>query len=232
MTEVVFRSNMTVDLMDAMASDAAVVRAARVSTGAESRGAASDAGLIRFLMRERHGVPFEHCVYTFRVEAPIFVMRQLVKHRIASFSEESGRYRELRPVFYAPAEDRALTQVGKPGAYQFEPGNVWQVRAVHHATREAAAEAWDRYAYLLAEGVAREVARTVLPVSVFSSAYMTLNARSLMNLLSLRTSHDGAAYPSHPQAEIEEVAAGMEAHFARLQPDTYAAFVAAGRVAP
>ncbi|MFG3710111.1 FAD-dependent thymidylate synthase [Micromonospora sp. NPDC047730] len=233
MTDVRFRSDMTVELVDAMASDASVVRAARVSTkGAESRDAQADAGLIRYLMKNRHGSPFEHAVFTFYVEAPIFVFRELMRHRIASYNEESARYRELEPVFYVPAGDRPLVQVGKAGEYRFEPGT----RAQHFDTVETlkmtSRAAYNLYQVMLADGIAREVARMSLPVSIYSSAYVTINARSLMNLLSLRTKREGSSFPSYPQREIELVAEGFERHFARLMLATYAAFDEAGRVAP
>ena len=80
-------------------------------------------------MRDRHGSPFEHNSMTFYVQAPIFVFREFMRHRIASYNEESGRYRELRPVFYVPGPERKLTQIGKPGAYEFVDGNARADRA-------------------------------------------------------------------------------------------------------
>lgn len=229
----ILKSTMTVDLIDAMASDRCVVRAARVSTaGMGSIDAQADAGLIGFLMKNRHGSPFEHAVFTFAVHAPIFVFRELMRHRIASYNEESGRYRELQPVFYTPGPDRALVQVGKAGEYRFEPGTYAQRSATTQTIADTSHAAYLAYRQLLNEGVAREVARMVLPLNIYSSAYVTVNARSLMNLLSLRVRDDAATFPSFPQREIELVAEGMEAHFRYFMPDTHAAFVAAGRVAP
>lgn len=233
MTELRFRSDMTAELVDAMASDAAVVRAARVSTkGAESRDADADAGLIRYLMRNRHGSPFEHAVFTFYVEAPIFVFRELMRHRIASYNEESARYRELAPVFYMPAYERPLVQVGKAGEYRFEKGTDEQYEVVDARLEMTARLAFEGYRKMLDEGIAREVARMALPVSIYSSAYVTINARSLMNLLSLRTKREYATFPSFPQREIEMLADGMERHFGGLMPETWVAFCDAGRVAP
>ena len=79
-------------------------------------------------MRDRHGSPFEHNSMTFYVQAPIFVFREFMRHRIASYNEESGRYRELRPVFYVPGPERKLIQEGKPGAYVFVDGTPEQYR--------------------------------------------------------------------------------------------------------
>jgi len=226
-----YRSDMTVNLVDCMASDAAVVRAARVSSGTESDGD-RDTGLINFLMRDRHGSPFEHNAFTFYIEAPIFVFREFMRHRIASYNEESARYKELEPVFYLPNEDRNLIQTGKVGAYEFVPGTHDQYLDVHYSIIESTKITYDAYKYLLKNGIAREVARMVLPVNIYSSMYVTLNARSLMNFLSLRTKSDESAYPSFPQREIELVAEQMEAYFAAKMPVTWSKFCANGRVAP
>lgn len=79
-------------------------------------------------MRERHGTPFEHSIFTFYVKAPIFVWREHMRHRIASYNEESGRYRQLDPEFYFPNTSRNLQQVGKTGSYTFEPGTPEQYK--------------------------------------------------------------------------------------------------------
>jgi thymidylate synthase (FAD) len=169
---------------------------------------------------------------TFYVQAPIFVFREFMRHRIASYNEESGRYRELRPVFYVPGPERKLVQEGKPGRYVFVEGSAEQHDVVVEATRRACATAYAAYREMLDAGVAREVARGVLPVATYSSMYVTMNARSLMNFLSLRTKREGSHFPSYPQREIEMVAEQMEAEWAQLMPVTHAAFEANGRVAP
>ena len=223
---------MTVDLMDHIGSDEAVVRAARVSTkGSASKGAEADAGLINYLMRDRHGSPFEHSGFTFYVEAPIVVFREFQRHRIASYNEESGRYKILQPEFYIPALGRPLVQVGKPGAYVFEQGTATQEDIVDDSFADVSRAAWDAYQCMLDAGVAREVARMVLPLNIFSSMYVTMNARSLMNFLSLRSSEQGR-FPSFPMHEIADVAERMEALFAEAMPLTHAAFIGSGRVAP
>jgi len=169
---------------------------------------------------------------TFYVQAPIFVFREFMRHRIASYNEESARYRELNPVFYVPAEDRNLVQVGKPGAYDFIPGTPEQTQIVQEATKHAVTVAYQEYERMLEAGVAREVARGVLPVATYSSMYVTMNARSLMNFLSLRTKREGTHFPSFPQREIEMVAEKMEDAWAKLMPMTYEAFNEHGRVSP
>lgn len=234
----VFRSDMSVELIKASASDADVIWAARVSTAGENsldeigEDPARSAGLINYLARERHGSPFEHTSMTFFVSAPIFVFREFMRHRIASYNEESGRYRELRPVFYVPAPDRKLIQIGKTGAYTFVDGTPEQYEITVKAMKESYVFVYERYQKMLEAGVAREVARAVLPVALYSSMYVTMNARALMNFLSLRTSSEDSHFPSYPQREIEMVAEKMEEHFARLMPLTHGAFQKSGRIAP
>jgi thymidylate synthase (FAD) len=232
---------MTVELVRSSAHDSDVLFAARVSTqGEQTLSAAQDEsldatrskGLINYLMRDRHGSPFEHNSMTFYVQAPIFVFREFMRHRIASYNEESGRYRELKPVFYVPGPDRNLVQVGKAGAYDFLPGTPEQTALVNSEVTAVALESFASYQRMLDAGVAREVARIVLPLTIYSSMYVTLNARSLMNFLSLRTKREDTTFPSFPQREIEMCAEQMESHFAELMPLTYSAFNENGRVAP
>ena len=236
--EIIFRSDVTVELVKSSASDADVIWAARVSTAGEQsmdeigQDPGKSAGLINYLARERHGSPFEHTSMTFFVSAPIFVFREFMRHRIASYNEESGRYRELNPVFYVPDENRKLIQIGKTGAYTFVDGTPEQFSVSVDAMKKAYIVAYEQYKVMLDQGIAREVARVVLPVGLYSSMYVTMNARALMNFLSLRTSREGSHFPSYPQREIEMVAEKMEAEFARLMPLTYGAFEKSGRIAP
>lgn len=238
MGEIAFRSDVTVELVKHSASDADVLWAARVSTKGEQSlddidaDAQRSAGLINYLMRDRHGSPFEHANFTFFVRAPIFMWREHFRHRIASYNEESGRYKVLDPLFYVPGPERKLVQIGKTGHYEFVDGTPEQYETVVNETKAACRAAYDAYERMLEAGVAREVARIVLPVTIYSSAYVTINARSLMNFLSLRTQHPDSHFPSFPQREIEMVGERYEAEFARLMPLTHAAFVANGRVAP
>jgi thymidylate synthase (FAD) len=226
---------MGVNLVKVSASDTDVVQAARVSTqGLDSLGSDSKpAGLINYLMRDRHGSPFEHTSFTFLVEAPIFVAREHMRHRAGwSYNEESGRYKELEGSFYVPAKERALLQVGKPGAYLFKSGSDAHFARMAANMLEAYGEAYAAYKDMLKAGIAREVARMVLPVGTFTSYYATCNARSLMHFLSLRTTKEGAKFPSFPQREIEMVAEQMELGFLTAMPLTYAAYAANGRVSP
>lgn len=228
-----FRSDFDVDLIDHMGDDASVCRAARVSTlGAESLNLGESAGLIDFLMKNRHGSPFEHITMTWRISAPIFVWREFMRHRIASYNEESGRYKQLDPVFYMPHSTRPLRQIGKAGAYEFVPGDNVQLDLVNQSIRDAALVSYGNYEGMLEAGIAREVARMVLPVNIYSTAYVTMNARGLMNFLSLRTKHPESTFPSFPQYEINVVADMIEATFKDIAPLVYASFNSNGRVQP
>jgi thymidylate synthase (FAD) len=234
-----YRSDITVELVKHAASDSDVLWAARVSTAGEQsldepkKDPERSKGLINFLMRDRHGSPFEHNSMTFFISAPIFVFREFMRHRVGwSFNEESGRYRQLQPVFYIPGDDRKLVQEGRPGKYVFAPGTREQHDLTTRVMEESYRQAYAAYEEMLAAGVAREVARSVLPVGLFSSMYATCNARSLMHFLGLRTQHELAKVPSFPQREIEMVGERMEEQWARLMPLSHAAFNANGRIAP
>lgn len=217
-----FRSDITVELVDFMGGDQRVVQAARVSTkGARSlEEQEGSKGLINFLLREGHMVPFEHSVFTFYINAPIFVTRQLLKHRISSISEESGRYRELDGDLYVPSDERPLVQIGKTGNYEFIEGNDEQKWYTKYFVKLVSTTAWRAYSMLLFLGISKEVARMVLPVNLYSSLYITVNAVSLMNIIRLRTMRFG----SHPQFEIALAGEAMYAEFKEQMPHTAEAF--------
>ena len=163
MKEPIFRHDMTVRRVDHMGDDKSIVRAARVSTGTDGRRSycpecldglyecekclgsnlpADEQGLIRFLMANRHGSPFEQTAITYYIETPIFVAREFMRHRVASYNETSGRYREMEPVFYVPNRERSLVQTGKTGHYNFVPGDEDQYEAVRAALSYLATEAY------------------------------------------------------------------------------------------
>lgn len=207
------------------ASDLAVVNAARVSFNSVSQEMTErDEGLIRFLMRNRHGSPFEHGYFRFLVKAPLVVVREHHRHRAGhSYNEWSGRYSQMDAEFYVP--DYVRTQVGKPGNYTFEPVDEATREATRDAISAQARAAFDQYEGLLAAGVAKEVARLVLPLATYTKYYWSCNPRSLMHFCSLRN-HSDAQY------EIRQYAAAAESFLERAMPATHAAFIANGRLAP
>src|SRR5438034_9466531 len=177
-----------VRLDDAMASDLSVVNGARVSFARRKEEMdEGDAGLIRFLMRDRHGTPFEHNAFRFHVRAPIFVAREWFRHRIGSFNEFSMRYARATDDFYVPEAEDVRSQVGKPGAYSFEPVDPELAEQTREELREVYEHAYATYERLVEAGVARELARSVMPVGAYTEFFWTVNARALMNFVSLRS---------------------------------------------
>lgn len=152
-----------------------------------------------------------------------FVANGVVVHN--SFNEFSMRYARATDEFYVPEPEDVRTQVGKPGAYSFEPVEPELAEATREELKAVYATAYATYERLVEQGVARELARAVLPVGAYTEFYWTVNARSLMNFISLRAAEAA-------QREIRRYADACEQFFAEKMPVTYAAFVASGRVAP
>ena len=234
-----FKSDVDVELLDVMGNDVRIAEAAWVSNygGALSTTGVHNInrvpGLLNFLMRDRHGTPFEHNSLTYRITAPLFVFYEFHRHRVGwSYNEESARYRELDPVFYVPDGTRNLRQLGKPGAYTFEPGTDIQLAKTVEAHKVAAEETWYIYTDLLARGIAKEVARNVLPVSIYKTMYATCNLRSLFSFLSLRWAHDLSTVPTFPLREIEMVAERLDALGREHFPIAFETFDKNGRIAP
>lgn len=198
---------MTVTLVDHMGNDLSVVNAARVSFAKKSTTfSEADAGLIRFLARERHGTPFEHVVMTFHVETPIFVARQWFRHRIGSFNEVSGRYVELEERFYVPRVEDVRRQKGKPGNYTFEPASLHLSLHTQWEIELAAQQCFDAYHSMLEKGIAKELARVVLPLGTYTQFYWTVNLRALTNFLSLRTGKEALVEIRREAEEVERLA--------------------------
>jgi thymidylate synthase (FAD) len=215
-----------VRLDDAMADDLSVVNGARVSFARRKEEMdASDEGLIRFLMRDRHGSPFEHNAFRFHIRCPIFVAREWFRHRIGSFNEFSMRYAKATDDFYVPEPGDVRSQVGKPGAYSFEPVDDELAEETRQELEALYEQAYATYARLVERGVARELARAVMPVGAYTQFYWTVNARALMNFVSLRNAE-------FAQLEIRRYAEAVETFFAQRMPVTHAAFVAQDRIAP
>lgn len=219
-----------VTLVESMGGDAAVVAAARVSHGVRyenaSKGEAADAKLIKYLMNLGHGSPFEHTVFTFHIKAPLFITRELMRHRIGSFNEISSRYAELKEEYYMPevwrqaSPDNKQSSVVPDNQQKWEPiGGEKTIDKMYEGTVK---DAFEIYHWLLEWGVAREMARMVLPVATYTEFYWTVNARSLMNFLMLRTA-PGA------QWEMQQYAKVILDIFTEKMPLTAAAFAAAGR---
>jgi thymidylate synthase (FAD) len=223
----IYKSDIKVSVIQQMGDDVAIASAAWVSTGKlpETMTLNDVSNLINYLMRTRHGTPFEHSSITF-----------LVRHRVGfSYNEEGGRYKILEPVFYIPHREREMMKVD-----DWKPGRL-------RLTRCKSDEVYERLianlkgsytvsylAYLnnLKLNIDPGLARDCLPVGIYSSCWVTCNPRSLMHFLSLRTHEPEAKYVSYPLYEIEEAARGCEKVLAEGWPLTYKAFCDNGRVAP
>lgn len=216
-----------VRLINWMGNDLEIVNAAQASLDNESESYTSrEEGILRFLMREEHGVPFEHVVLKFKMMMPLFLCAQFKKHRMSSWSERSGRYDEFeRPQFYVPATEHIRTQVGKPGAYTFDNADRAQAVLFQAALVESQDIAWRLYQTALEGGIAKEQARLFLPPTLYTTVVWTLNVRSLFNVIRLRAD-------SHAQWEAQQYGQAFEELAALVIPDTIAAFVAAGRPKP
>ena len=203
-----------VKLIDFMGSDLRTVNAARVSFGGVSKGEEKDKALIKYLMEHQHLSPFEHCTFQFHIKCPIFVARQWMRHRIASYNEVSARYTEVKDEFYIPTQFRGQDTNNKQGSVASKDLDNEALLKIYTESIEASYQAYQK---LIKAGVAREMARGLLPVSQYTQFYWTVNARSLLNFISLRA--DG-----HAQYEIRVYAEAIEKIFKEKLPWTWAAF--------
>lgn len=207
-----------VRLVESMGGDQGVVDAARVSYGGASKGPEADKKLIDYLLKHSHLTPFEHSVFKFHVAAPIFVARQWFRHRFAAYNEISFRYTEVKDYFYMPAEWRGQDKKNKQGSSSSAALDQDALHALFSTQVEGALAAYRR---MIEMGVAREMARMVLPVNLYTEFYWTVNARSLMNFVSLRAD-------AHAQWEIQRYGEALAKLFREGMPWTYEAFLRHG----
>ena len=210
-----------VGLVDHMGSDSAIVQAARVSYGSGTKKVQDDRNLIRYLMRHEHTTPFEMCEVKFHIKLPIFVMRQLVRHRTASMNEYSARYSVLTDEFYIPELEQIQPQstTNKQGREQADWG-FREKRDVQHAFQRSFFNAYKEYQALLGndgDGLARELARSVLPVGGYTELYWKANLKNFLHMARLRMD-------SHAQWEIQEFARAMYQLVQPLFPEACQAF--------
>ena len=206
-----------VRLADMMGDDYSAVKAARVSYGQGLKTPQKDKSLVLYLMEHGHETPFEHIVFTFHVKAPLFVTRQWFRHRIGSFNEISQRYTEVKEEeFYVP--DNVRVNISEDRQKSVEVEDTALLESIRESIQKACEESYRVYKELLNKGVARELARVVLPLSTYTQFYWTVNARSLMNFLSLRAD-------SHAQWEIQQYPLVIAEFFKETCPWTYDAFI-------
>lgn len=192
-----------------------VVRAARISYGKEIKGPEQDKKLINYMMKHKHGTPFEHSLFIFHVKAPIFVARQWFRHRIGSFNEISGRYVEYQDEFYVPEKLRKPDPKNKQGSIEAEFKNE---KELINDFQDSISYSYRTYKKLLDAGVAKEIARAVLPMALYTQFYWSVNPRSLMNFITLRVSEDA-------QYEIRQYAERVVFFMKEKMPWTFSSFV-------
>lgn len=203
-----------VRLVDFMGGDLAVVQSARVSYASDSKGEAADRKLINYLLKNDHMTPFEQSVFKFHVSCPIFVMRQWIRHRMASYNEISGRYTEVKDEFYIPKVWRGQDTKNKQGSVEANVPHEELTQLLDQQVRAC----YETYQKLLSLGAAREMARIILPLNGYTQFYWTINARSLMNFVALRAD-------AHAQWEIQKYAEAIAVFFENKMPWTFAAFL-------
>ncbi len=217
------RAGCDVELLDSLGDDATLAAYARTSSGTSTETTPErDSRLLRSLVDGRHGSVLELSTLVFRCSWPIFVQREVVRHRVGvSLTEQSGRYQELQPVFWVPQPNRPIRATGSPMRPTFEPDyDVAKVAQDElHATYQVA---WYGYQKMLKANVPTEVARAALPVGVYTNLRLQMNLRSLLHFLSLRSAYQEGVTStrSHPQHEIAEAAAKMENAAWKLFPVT------------
>lgn len=217
-----FVSEVGVELIDALASDDDVAMAAWVSNALDSVERLSDRkrvkGLINFLWRQKHTSPFEHGIFKYKVDVPLTVAREFQRHRTFSFNEVSGRYTEMKPRFWMCPPDRPFVQQGKMGDYYFVKGTPDQY-AIYKTSKERGVNtAWEIYQQRLDAGIAKEVAREDLPLSLMTQFYASVDPKNLMGFLALREHRTALE-------EIQQTARKMEVAFAERMPYTHEAYI-------
>lgn len=209
-------------LVDFMGGDNRVVSSARVSFGAVSKGEEQDKRLIKYLLEHAHHTPFEHCYFQFHICCPIFVARQWMRHRWGSYNEVSARYTQVKDEFYIPSQFRGQDTKNKQGSV---PTSSLDQAALIKLYEDSVEASYAAYKKLIEAGVAREMARGVLPVCQYTQFYWSVNARSLLNFLSLRTD-------KHAQWEIRVYADAIAKIFQEKMPWSWEAFENLSRKLP
>ena len=211
-----------VGLKDVMGNDKAIADAARVSYGDGTKSVNEDRGLIRYLMRHQHSTPFEMVVFKFHLKIPIFVMRQHVRHRMASINEYSGRYSLMTDEFYIPPTERMKSQskANKQGSGETLVGSELD-RALEIISYNSK-KIYDDYESLIFsdeshQGLARELARIILPVNNYTELYWKIDLKNLFHYIKLRSD-------SHAQEEIQMLSNSIGTFVKKLCPVAWEAF--------
>lgn len=202
--------------IDHMGTDARILEAARVSYKSKGKGEEADKKLLTYLWKNRHTSPFEMCKLTLNIKMPIFIMRQYVRHRMQNLNEVSARYTELPNEFYLPTEWRAQDTKNKQGSvaqkFTQEQEKLFTLKLLNHCE-----ESYALYQWMIGEGVAREMARMVLPVNIYTEIYTCWDLKNLLHFVSLRDD-------SHAQLEIQQYGKAIKEILTDLFPWTMEAY--------
>lgn len=196
--------------IDHLGSDMRIVETARISYKSPSKGDELDKKLLNYLFKNRHTSPFESCNITFNIKMPIFCMRQFVRHRTLRLNEWSGRYSELADDFYTPNTWRIQDTKNKQGSLDVVYDQLWHDENTQ-LVKQVYQNCYATYQMLLDRGVAKELARIVLPVSLFTEIYVNVDIHNLIHFLNLRQD-------PHAQLEMREIANAMNDIFVDLFP--------------
>lgn len=214
-----------VGLVDHMGSDADIAKSARVSYSNGTKTVRQDAGLIRYLVRHEHSSPIEMAEVKFHIKMPMFVARQIIRHRTSSINEVSARYSEMVDDFYIPELENLQPQSkvnnqGRSGSFDIDQAQKYQ-----DMIKQACYDSYQTYKELIRPldeengelGLARELSRMVLPVNLYTEFYWKQDLRNLLHLIKLRAD-------SHAQWEIQQYANAMYNLIQPLYPETIRAF--------
>lgn len=208
-----------VRLIEVMGDDSSIVQAARVSYGKGTKSVRADRSLIFYLMQHRHTTPFEMVEFKFHCKMPIFVARQWIRHRTANVNEMSGRYSIMEEVFWAPTlEDlRKQSTTNRQGSLEEETVPIPEAKEIQKSFQEDQHRLYEEYEHYLSVGVAREVARANLPLSIYTEWYWKIDLHNLLHFLHLRLD-------AHAQKEIRIFAEAMAQFVRKACPIAWEAF--------
>lgn len=219
MSEISYDDQIKVELIQSHGSDEMIARAARVSSKKDLQEGLDSRRLVRALWREGHTVPFEHTLITVRVQVPLFLTPQILKHRHTSISQLSGRYSKMPLEFYTFPPDRPLANDGTSMSPEMVSGSEELRRIVDEETLAVVEQGVKSYNRLIDNGASNEVARTFLPINVFTVQYISLNLHGWFKLLGLRNGSQG-----HPQWEIAQLSKQIEEIIQPLFPHAFEAW--------
>jgi thymidylate synthase (FAD) len=218
--------------IDHMGSDQRIVEAARISYKSPSKGDEQDKKLLHYLWKNKHTSPFEMVKLTLNIKMPIFVMRQYVRHRMQNLNEVSARYTELPNEFYIPKSWRKQDTKNKQGSLEeenwnpdvlalaqvdYQSGGIKMRQDAAFATRDLCKLAYALYQRMLDVGIAREMARMILPINIYTEIYTCWDIKNLLHFITLRDD-------SHAQAEIQEYGKAVKTICQELFPWTMEAY--------